>query len=69
MHIDKGASGWYGIGHTDKQFNSLGKGVADSLKRVKVEDIINLDQLESMSYKKAEQVLKRNYSSMSTTCR
>ena len=31
---EKGASGWDGIGHTDKQFKSLSRKVAEALKRV-----------------------------------
>ena len=45
---DKGASGWDGIGHTDKQFKSLSRRVAEALKRVEAENVINIDQLESM---------------------
>ena len=45
IHKDKGASGQDGIGPTDKKFKSLSSRVAGAFKRVKVEDVINLDQL------------------------
>ena len=63
---EKGASGWDGIGHIDKQFNFLSRRVIEALKRVESEDGINLDPLESMSHNKAESFLKINYSSLST---
>ena len=55
---EKGASGWDGIGHTDKQFNSLNRRVEEALEMVEAEDGINLDQLEYMSYNKSEKVIK-----------
>ena len=42
---DKCVYGWDGIGHTDKQFKSFSRIVADALKRVEEEYVINLDQL------------------------
>ena len=66
---EKYASEWDGIIHTDKQFKSLSRRVAEALKRVGAEFGINLDQLESMSHNRAEIFLKRKYSSMSTTRR
>ena len=63
-------SGWDGIEHTaDKQFKSLSIRVAEALKRVESEHVINLDQLEYMSHNRAEIFLKGDYSSMSTTRR
>ena len=53
IHKEKCAYGWYGIGHTARQFKSLSTIVAYALKRVQAEDGINLDQLEYMSHNKA----------------
>ena len=45
---EKCAYEWHGIVHTDIQFKSLGRTVAEALKRFEAEYGINLDQLESM---------------------
>ena len=37
VHKEKGASGWDGIGHTDKQFKPLIRRVVEALKRVEAE--------------------------------
>ena len=55
-----------GLG-THKKIKSLSGRVTEALKRVEAEDGINLGILESMSYNKAEKVIKIKYSSMSTT--
>ena len=55
----KGASGWDGIGHTDKQFKPLSRRVAEALKRFEAEYVMNFDQLESTSHNKAEKALKK----------
>ena len=56
---EKGASGWDGIGHTDKKLKSLSRRVAEALKRVESEDGIKLDNLESMSHNKAKKYQKK----------
>ena len=68
IRIGRGVSGWDGTGESDKLYKAIYRKVAEAKKKIG-DHGIDIHKLESMSAKNAAHVLKREYSSMTSTLR
>ena len=64
----EGTSGWYEIGNSDKLYKAIYRKVAEAKKKIG-DHGIDIHKLESISAQNAARVVKRKYSSMTSTRR